>query len=782
MSDSIYYAPLPLATKQSWRERLFPNYEWVLLVVLVVECLLFSLIGNNFLTSVNAFEVLRSSVEVGLLALALTPVIISGGIDLSVGSMMGLAAVVFGSLWRDLHLPLPLAALGALLVGLAGGALNGLLISRLELSPLIVTLGTFSLFRGVAEGLTRGVDNYSGFPAAFLTWGQGYIASAIPVQVLILLAAVVAIAWCLHRTAFGRTLYAIGCSAEGARYAGVPVARRLAAVYVTSGLASSLAAIIYVAHLGQAKSDAGTGYELLAITAVVLGGASISGGRGTVLGTVLGLYAIVILENGLRLSGGPAELTGILTGLLLLITVGLNLLSTRKGPARAERRSRGVLEGTGERGASAGAREQSARAERRSRGVLEDTGERGASAGAREQSARAERQSRGVLEDTGERGASAGAREQSARAERQSRGVLEEKTEVQVKNSQVAVLSAVILTAAILVAGSNWFLLRSLRQDLAGGFKSDSPSASVPQHRIQIAMMPKAKGDPYFISCRQGAEQAAKELGVDLLWDGPTDLDPAKQNEVIEAWITRGVDVIAVSVENKAGISTVLRKARSKGIRVITWDADAEPDARDFFVNQATPEGIGYALTDETAGILNNKGEFAIVTASLSAANQNEWIKYIKQRLAQKYPQIKLDAIQPSDGDRDRAFAETQTLLKVYPQAKVIMGIAAPAVPGAAEAVKQSGRTDVKVTGLSLPTMCKPYVKQGVIKSVILWNTVDLGYLTVYASQALSSGKLRPGDNGIQAGRLGTIKVAADEVRLGAPFVFDKNNIDGFNF
>jgi len=731
MSDSISYVPLPLATKQSWRERLFPNSEWALLLVLLVECLLFALIGNNFLTSVNAFEMLRSSVEVGLLALALTPVIITGGIDLSVGSMMGLTAIVFGALWRDLHLPLPLAAVGTLLVGLAGGALNGLLIARLELSPLIVTLGTFSLFRGIAEGLTRGVDNYFGFPAVFLTWGQGYIAHAIPVQVLILVAAVVAIAWCLHRTAFGRTLYAIGCSAEGARYAGVPVARRLAAVYLGSGLASSLAAIIYVAHLGQAKSDAGTGYELLAITAVVLGGASISGGRGTVWGTVLGLYAIVILENGLRLSGGPAELTGILTGLLLLITVGLNLLPTRK---------KRLAQPVGEH-------------------------ERG-----------------GALEDTGERGASAGAREQSARAERQSRGVLKETTEVEVKNSQVAVLSAVILAAAVLVAGSNWFLLRSFRQDLAGGLKSDSPSASVPQHRIQIAMMPKAKGDPYFISCRQGAEQAAKELGVDLLWDGPTDLDPAKQNEVIEAWITRGVDVIAVSVENKAGISTVLRKARSKGIRVITWDADAEPDARDFFVNQATPEGIGNALTDETAGILNNKGEFAIVTASLSAANQNEWIKYIKQRLAQKYPQVKLDAIQPSDGDRDRAFAETQTLLKVYPQAKVIMGIAAPAVPGAAEAVKQSGRTDVQVTGLSLPTMCKPYVKQGVIKSIILWNTVDLGYLTVYASQALSSGKLRRGDTGIQAGRLGTIKVAGDEVRLGAPFVFDKHNIDEFSF
>src|SRR5262249_61673854 len=124
-----------------------------------------------------------------------------------------------------------------------------------------------------------------------------------------------------------------------------------------------------------------------------------------------------------------------------------------------------------------------------------------------------------------------------------------------------------------------------------------------------IAMMPKAKGDPYFISCRKGAEDAAAELGVDLIWDGPTDLDPAKQNEVVEGWITRGVDCIAVSVENQAGISTVLRKARSRGIHVITWDADSQRDARDFLINQATPQGIGYALTDQSARVVGINGE-----------------------------------------------------------------------------------------------------------------------------------------------------------------------------
>ena len=713
MADSIPLAAPLLKTEAPWRERLFPNNEWVLLVVLLIECSVFSVTGNNFLSTSNAFEITRLSVEVGLLALALTPIIISGGIDLSVGSMMGLAAVVMGALWRDAHLPMSLAIAVALLVGLLGGALNALMIARLKFPPLIVTLGTFSLFRGMAEGLTRGIENYSGFSPRFLFLGQGYIGGVIPTQLLVLVVAIAGFAWWLHRTGSGRSLYAIGYSAEGARYAGIPVARRLGFVYVLSGLAASLAAVIYVAHLGQAKSDAGTGYELMAITAVVLGGASIFGGRGTVLGTMLGLFGIVILQNGLRLSAQPAELAGILTGVLLVATILLDRLLSDKLQFVADLRKR-------------------------------------------------------LFPPANDKLKFAGQSEE----------------ENEVKNSQVAILSAVILIAGLIVAGSNWWQVRSLRQQLgnAGG-PTNSASAPKPAGRKPvIAMMPKAKGDPYFISCRQGAEEAAKELGVELLWDGPTDLDPAKQNEVVEAWITRGVDAIAVSVENKVGISTVLRKAREKGIKVITWDADAEKDARDFFINQATPQGIGYTLTDEAARILNNKGEFAIITASLSAANQNEWIKYIKERLAQKYPGLKLVAIQPSEGDRDRAFAETQTVLKVYPNVKLVMAIAAPAVPGAAEAVKQSGRTDVKVTGLSLPNMCKPYVHSGVIDSIVLWNTLDLGYLTVYVSNALSTGTLKRGDKEIAAGRLGKIEVVDDEIRLGAPFIFNKENIDRFNF
>ncbi|HYE57001.1 MAG TPA: substrate-binding domain-containing protein, partial [Rhodothermales bacterium] len=160
----------------------------------------------------------------------------------------------------------------------------------------------------------------------------------------------------------------------------------------------------------------------------------------------------------------------------------------------------------------------------------------------------------------------------------------------------------------------------------------------------------------------------------------------------------------------------------------------------------------------------------------------NEWIRYIRARLAQLYPNLRLVAIQPSEGDRDRAFTETQNVLKVHPNVRLIMAIAAPALPGAAEAVQQSGRRDVKVTGLTLPSLGRPYVKQGIVQSIVLWNTTDLGALTVRAAHALVTGALTPGTETLDAGPLGQIQVVGDEVRLGQPFIFTAANIDQFDF
>ncbi len=615
----------------------------------------------------------------------------SGGIDLSVGSMMGLSAVVFGAAVRDWHTGIPIAAGLALTVGCLGGAMNAWLVSRLAIPPLIVTLGSLSLFRGIAEGLTRGAVNYTGFPRSFLALGQGYLFGVVPAQLPMFVLVVAAYVVMLHRSVIGRALYAIGFTAAGARYAGIPVERRVGFVYLLSGLMASMAAIIYVAHLGQARSDAGSGYELDAITAVVLGGTSVFGGRGTLWGTLLGLFALTVLRNGLQLAALPSELAGVLTGTLLLVTIAIDRARTRMAA-----------------------------------------------------------DAHAAVEET------------------------------DVRNSQVAVLCGAIIAGSLIVAVTNVWLVRSVASPHPASAVTPTPASAT--RRPVVAMMPKAKGDPYFISCRAGAEEAARELGVDLIWDGPTSLDAARQNELVENWITRGVDVIAVAVENRGGISSVLRKARARGITVLTWDADAEADARDFFVNQATPEGIATTLTDEAARLLGGRGEFAIITGALSAANQNEWIANIRKRLADKYPDLKIATIRPSDDDRDKAFAETQTILRVYPAVKLVMAISAPAVPGSAEAVRQAGRTDVNVIGLSLPNINKPYVHDGVVQAVILWNTRDLGYLTVLAAAKLTQGAFAAGATSIDAGRLGRLQVRGSEIILGAPLLMNKGNIDRYDF
>lgn len=323
-----------------------------------------------------------------------------------------------------------------------------------------------------------------------------------------------------------------------------------------------------------------------------------------------------------------------------------------------------------------------------------------------------------------------------------------------------------------------------LRLCVAGAaLLASAVTASAADSKLIVAMLPKSKGNAYFISCKAGADKAAKELGVQLLFDGPTDSNAAKQNEIVENWITLGVDVIAVAAENKEGISTALRKAQKQGIKVLAYDADAMPDARSFFVNQATPQGIGQTLMDEAARLVGEDGEFAMIVGSLTAANQREWQKHVEARLKEKYPKMKLVAVRPCDDLKDKAQSEATALLSANPKLKLIMAICSPGVPGAAEAVKQAGKTgQVKVMGLGLPNENKRYVHAGVTDSVILWNTGDLGYLTIYAGAALAKDELKKGAKSFKAGSLGTFEVAGDNILLGKPFIFNKGNIDQFDF
>jgi len=303
--------------------------EAVLLLLLFAEMAAMHSLSPLFLTPDNLIEVLRQSAEIGLIALAMTLVIITAGIDLSVGSIVGLSAMMMGMLWEDARLPLSFAVPLSLIAGALLGAFNGILVTAVGIPPLIVTLATMAGFRGMALGVSQ-ARSIRNFPENFLWLGQGYVAG-VPVQVWILAAAAVLFHLALTRTAWGRSVFSIGANEAAARLSGVPVHRVKTQVYALSGFMSALAAVVYAAHVSVAKPDAGLGFELTAITAVVLGGTAVSGGEGGVLGTLIALLMVGFLRSGLTLARVPSEAQDMMVGLLLIAVVAIDRWSRQAG-------------------------------------------------------------------------------------------------------------------------------------------------------------------------------------------------------------------------------------------------------------------------------------------------------------------------------------------------------------------------------------------------------------------------------------------------------------------
>jgi rhamnose transport system substrate-binding protein len=299
----------------------------------------------------------------------------------------------------------------------------------------------------------------------------------------------------------------------------------------------------------------------------------------------------------------------------------------------------------------------------------------------------------------------------------------------------------------------------------------------------KICMMPKLVGIPYFNASEQGANEAAKELDVDLVYDGPTEAKAALQSQMIEQFIQQQCDAITVAANDPNALAPAMKKADNAGIATGAWDADVAPDARDVFVNQATFQAIGYKLVDVMAEQTGGKGEFLVVTGSLTAPNQVAWLKEMRERMKEKYPEMSIASVEPGEEDLQLGIDITKNYLRANPDTAGVFGITSVALPGAAEAVQQIGRAgEVPVTGLSTPNEMKPYIESGAVKEFVLWNPVDLGYLAVYVANAQVEGNL-PKSGTFKAGRLGEVKLLAeDEVLLGPPIVFSKENIDQYDF
>jgi ABC-type sugar transport system substrate-binding protein len=318
--------------------------------------------------------------------------------------------------------------------------------------------------------------------------------------------------------------------------------------------------------------------------------------------------------------------------------------------------------------------------------------------------------------------------------------------------------------------------------DWKAGVTTNAPDLNGKE--LVIYDVPKLIGIDYFAATAQGMQDAAKELGnVTVTTDAPTEAKIEKQIEFIDNFITKNPSVIMYASNDPVAIAPVLRKALDKGIHVVGYDADAEENAREFFVNQVDFKDFGYALADEVARQAGEDAKVAIVTSSLTAPNQNTWIGFIKERMAAEYPNMTLLDTRPSEEDQNLAFTVTQDLMKAYPEMNAIIGLSSVAFPGATDAVSQAGKcADVKVIGASTPKAMKQFVNDGCIETVVLWNPVDLGYAAVYAARAIADGKLKPGDTELDAGKLGKLPITGSTILLGKPFIFNKDNINDFDF
>jgi ABC-type sugar transport system substrate-binding protein len=321
-------------------------------------------------------------------------------------------------------------------------------------------------------------------------------------------------------------------------------------------------------------------------------------------------------------------------------------------------------------------------------------------------------------------------------------------------------------------------------KDYDGGQPSGAPDKS--GQNIVLRDVPKLIGIGYFAATTKGMEEAAAELGnVEVVTDGPTEANIDDQITFLDNFITQGVDGLLFAANDPVAIAPVLKKALEKGIHVVGYDANSEPDAREWFVNQAEFNGIAKAMMDSIVAEIGSDGSFAIVTSTFTTPNQARWIAEMWAYSQQCYPDLSwLETVEAQE-DNILSFNQATTLINKYGEdLDGLFGMTSVATPASAEAVTQAGLCGkVSVVGLATPNAMKPYVASDCVKSVVLWNPVDLGYAAVHVMRAVVDGKLQPGAGEVEAGKLGKLQIVnGSEVLLGPPFIYNKDNIDDFDF
>jgi len=342
------------------------------------------------------------------------------------------------------------------------------------------------------------------------------------------------------------------------------------------------------------------------------------------------------------------------------------------------------------------------------------------------------------------------------------------------------------ILAAALALASCGSTKENTDQGSASKPAATATSAAKDPSSLTIAFLPKQLNNPYFTISDNGGKTAVEGLGAKFTRVGPSEATASSQVSYINTLTTQKVSAIVISANDANAVAPALEKAANAGIKVVSYDSDTAPQARQIFINQANSEDLGRSQVQLLAKQINNEGQIAILSATANATNQNAWIKFMKDELKKpEYSKMKLVKVAYGDDDDQKSFQETQGLLQAYPDLK---GIISPTTVGIAAAARylQSSKYKGKVqlTGLGTPNQLRKFVKDGTIQGFELWDPGKLGQLAGFAAVALSSGEITgaEGDK-FKAGDMGEKTVGANgEVLLGPPTVFDKNNIDDFDF
>ncbi len=337
--------------------------------------------------------------------------------------------------------------------------------------------------------------------------------------------------------------------------------------------------------------------------------------------------------------------------------------------------------------------------------------------------------------------------------------------------------------AAVLGVAATLALTACTQKSQAGGGENAGGSASGAQ--VKVAFVPKLQGIPYFEAMNAGGKKAAAALGnVQWLYQGPTTADAAAQADIVRSYIQQKVNTLVVAPNDPDSMAPLLAQAKAQGIHVATADTDAPNSVREVFVDQATAEGIGQALTDALLKPMGGQGKYAIVSCGQTAENLNSWIKVQKEYTASKYPQAQIVDTVYAGEDQAKATQMATDLMNAHPDLTGLVGECTSSAPGVAQAVQDAKKIGkVYTVGLGTPQSMKPYLTNGASSAAILWNVENLGYLTAWAGAQLAENKPFAATNDVSDAMSAIKYNAADKtLLLGPPLAITKENVDQFNY